>query len=614
MSIVTSLGNIANETPEFTNHTISKITPSTQQLSIFRWLSKCQHNTIRHLIVEALAGTGKTWTMLQGLLKITSNQSILVAAFNTSIKEEVSQKVAKLFAPNSVAQWASEGFKVIQVYNGYASLKHESKKGKAGFAKRPIDCPVDVSTWHSYGMKLVKRYYSLTGWNIVDKGWRSYSLAYDVVAPHFDLPIPRPRGKVDMPPYSRRVINLVKKLHCYGRSINPFADVDDLTALAFRFDCTPNESLEDEGWDVTRIAQLALNAMKLAAKGPTEGKIDYDDMIFLPVYHKMVKPSHDIVFVDERQDLNWPMLHMAECAAKDTLGLFGDVNQAIYGFRGADSDFADTLDKDDNTTTLTLTKTFRCCKAVVRVAKQLVPTYEAFEDNPEGEVSYIETSDQYDDLFNEDEVQQGDAIISRYNAPLIYLVLGYIKRGIPACMRGNDFCKAVSDLITNLVNNETNVTVPTLLTRLNKYQDEQTLRIKAKSPGYADSLIEILSDKCDTVRALAEDAKTIDHLQHTLNRIFRAIESNQCITLCSVHKAKGLEWGKVYVLADTLQHHKGHREERNIAYVALTRAISHLVIVNGYKGMFKGEWSDDGSIPKDETSISLATFKERTGP
>jgi superfamily I DNA/RNA helicase len=49
------------------------------------------------------------------------------------------------------------------------------------------------------------------------------------------------------------------------------------------------------------------------------------------------------------------------------------------------------------------------------------------------------------------------------------------------------------------------------------------------------------------------------------------------ITCSSVHKAKGLEAERVFVLAKTLR--GGSREEENIAYVAYTRAKMDLVLV-----------------------------------
>jgi superfamily I DNA/RNA helicase len=52
---------------------------------------------------------------------------------------------------------------------------------------------------------------------------------------------------------------------------------------------------------------------------------------------------------------------------------------------------------------------------------------------------------------------------------------------------------------------------------------------------------------------------------------------------CTVHRSKGLEAKVVYILRpDLMPHPKGNaQEERNLKYVAITRAKERLIWVNG---------------------------------
>jgi superfamily I DNA/RNA helicase len=60
---------------------------------------------------------------------------------------------------------------------------------------------------------------------------------------------------------------------------------------------------------------------------------------------------------------------------------------------------------------------------------------------------------------------------------------------------------------------------------------------------------------------------------------------NGCLTLCTVHKAKGLEWNRVYILDEFLMPSKYARQawqqqqETNLQYVAVTRAKQELKFI-----------------------------------
>jgi superfamily I DNA/RNA helicase len=86
-----------------------------------------------------------------------------------------------------------------------------------------------------------------------------------------------------------------------------------------------------------------------------------------------------------------------------------------------------------------------------------------------------------------------------------------------------------------------------------------------------------VTDKAEALLALCEGATGVPEVQARIETIFSDVQAGKCVVLSSVHRAKGLEWDRVFLLADTFTR-KGD-EEDNVRYVAITRAKSELVWV-----------------------------------
>ena len=86
-------------------------------------------------------------------------------------------------------------------------------------------------------------------------------------------------------------------------------------------------------------------------------------------------------------------------------------------------------------------------------------------------------------------------------------------------------------------------------------------------------------------RAVSQGMATVAELRGLVESMFADnVSESGMITLCSVHKAKGLEWNRVYVLGrETLMPSKFARQawqieqEINLIYVAVTRAMTELI-------------------------------------
>jgi len=70
---------------------MSKFTPSKYQKDIFNFILK----DTRNAVVSAVAGSGKTTTLLKALDLIPDDKSVLFLAFNVSIRDELKRDSTK---------------------------------------------------------------------------------------------------------------------------------------------------------------------------------------------------------------------------------------------------------------------------------------------------------------------------------------------------------------------------------------------------------------------------------------------------------------------------------------------------------------------------------------
>jgi len=248
----------------------------------------------------------------------------------------------------------------------------------------------------------------------------------------------------------------------------------------------------------------------------------------------------------------------------------GDDRQAIYGFRGAAQDGMDMMVRELQAIELKLTITYRCPKAVVAIAAQLVPDYLAADEAPEGEILSMGS------CVLAQRVQVGDAILSRANAPLMPICLQLLRAGVPARIEGKDIGKQLLGIVRSLKAKS----VPHFIARLNAWGQKQRNRVK--SSPHAEERCGVINDQVEVLVAVAEGVRSVSEIEARLSELFQDSDgfSKPAVVLSSVHKAKGLEWNRVHLLSKTFKHSDGVGEEANIYYVAVTRAKKTLVFVS----------------------------------
>jgi superfamily I DNA/RNA helicase len=369
------------------------------------------------------------------------------------------------------------------------------------------------------------------------------------------------------------VRNAVHRLVGFGKNIFvSVPSVDELVEVCEerQIDADAYEGASMGGWVLSKLAACAQRVMELSMKKDSMNRISFNDMVWLPVAMNWVRPVFQFGIIDEAQDMNAPQLEMARRCVSGRLGVVGDDRQCIFGFRGAMLNSIDYMKEVLNAKEFGLTITRRCPKAVVELVKPYVPDYQAADDAPEG----IVRDASHAELML---AVPGDAILSRANAPLMPICLRLLRKGISARIEGRDIGAMLLKLVEKMKANS----VPNYIARVQAHWDRALARLKNVKDS--ESKIEAANDLHETLLAIAQDAKSVQDIKDRCENLFQDSDKSPrpAVVLSSVHKAKGLEWNKVFAIRSTLLRPGCEsREEENIYYVACTRTKNELVFVS----------------------------------
>jgi superfamily I DNA/RNA helicase len=309
--------------------------------------------------------------------------------------------------------------------------------------------------------------------------------------------------------------------------------------------------------------------------------------------------QNDWLLVDEAQDINPARRALArKMLQPNGRAIFvGDRHQAIYGFTGADADGVDRVTADFRCTLLPLTVTYRCPKAVVAAAQEYVDHIEAHSTAPAGLVRR-----DHEDSFPTLDLGPEDAILCRLTRPLVATAFKLIRAGTGCHVEGRDIGAGLMKLAERWAVDS----IDALRDKLEAYLQREVEKLEAKGQ---ETKAEAVQDRVDTLLVLMEGCKSFDDLRTRIQDLFADSEDghSQTLTLSTVHKSKGREWDRVFVLG--FDQHMPSRwarqawqqeQELNLIYVAFTRAKRELVLV------------DVGDTkPKSQQQIAEETRAER---
>ena len=495
--------------------------PSQYQKAIFDYIQHEKGN----LVVEAAAGSGKTYTLVKALSLIPQDKRVLMTAFNKDIVKELTKKVKEF--PN-----------------------------------------VEVRTLHGLGMILTTRGLGIGG--MKPEGYKYTQLIYN----HWqDL------SKTNINKLSRNArksfVENTKKLVDFGRFYLATTR-SEMIELMTKYDipCVADE------------VDVALKVMAIGGKNLDS--IDYTDMIWMPhIYDLHLEEcEYDFIMVDECQDLNVAERNLVlRCLKKGgRLIAVGDSNQCIYGFSGSDPDSFRAIQSIPNTVSMPLSISYRCPESVVKFAQNLVPSIEAKQGAEEGVILDCVS---LDDVHDGDMVlcRNNAPLLQVYCKLLEQGKRAYIRGSDVGKNLQNIVIGTHKDYLhTNLKRDGVFIRLYEDLFNSRKAIMERYGISQEDAMKH-----ETIQAKLDMIRALevlGADLTTTEELTKKIEDIFPKNDKGEGIMLSTVHKAKGLEADNVFIACASLMPSKSAldewqvQQERNLMYVAYTRAKKVLGFLN----------------------------------
>lgn len=515
-----------------------------------------------HLLVTAVAGSGKTTTLLHALRvasELKPGGRTLLVAFSKNIKTELESRLTSL-GVQSVQTRTLNAFGMSLLREALGGGDHlKIRTGKYG--------------------SLVNKYAAELGRLVnLPVEPRTRPLSRDLLRKHAD--------------------KLVSFCRAYG--VIP-GDAD-----TYRQVC---EVLSEE---INRSVSAALepiihNVLRDGIRqAEKSGVIDFDDQCWLPVVLGLPITPYDWLLVDECQDLSSVQLELmlrsvgalyGELGSAHGRLLFvGDERQAIMGFRGADSDSIPNIRAAlaGELSELPLSVCYRCPPNHLELVRRTVPQIQALSGSLNGTLASIDLCD----LPNV--VGSGDLVLAQKNELVMRIALTLLRSGVSLDYPISNARAAKptsSDVESDDWETESSSGTPVLINALQSLARALEAQVGSGDGVHLDAVIaRALLDCTD-----ATERERLEYLsivadqsdgtplgfRRELELLTRPVRGS--VTVCTAHKAKGLEASRVFIVnrldlePGSLHPNDGERvrvQKENLRYVTLTRAKRELYFVN----------------------------------
>ena len=522
-----------------------------------------------------------------------------------------------------------------------------------------------ISTFHSFGVFLIREHYDLLG----------YKENFTILDSDDTLTL---------------IKKIMKELNIDQKDYNPRAIRNSISSSknelisASDFERFIGNDFDQKVFEVYKRYEKKLLV---------SNSLDFDDLLFMPI--KLFREHPDVlkhyqqlyqyILVDEYQDTNeaqYILIKMLS-ALNRNICVVGDESQSIYSFRGSNYRNILNFEKDyKDCTTILLEQNYRSTSTILNSANDVIKNNKHRKDkklwteNAVGDkIQYYKAIDEKDEaiyVVNEinklisDGVDKSDiAVLYRTNAQSRVMEEALLKENIPYKVVGSFYFynrKEIKDLICylkliynpnddscltrvinvpkrgiglktvdNLISKATfnNISMYDAIESGKELEFKKMIEdiISIKDNYTLTELVDLILEKTGMKQELEGDNSIESEIRLENLEEFKSItktfeekngiisledflteislvsditehqQNSDVVTLMTVHSAKGLEFENVFLIgmeegvfphSNSFFDDEAIEEERRLCYVAITRAKSHLWLVNAHKRLLFG--------------------------
>jgi superfamily I DNA/RNA helicase len=425
-------------------------------------------NSNKHLVINALAGTGKSTVLKHLAAKFSSGKKWLYIVFNRKNADEATSG-SKAFPPN-VETMTSHKF--------LAKVLEATRKERPGLLPSSKPTTGSSDEGEDFGNKLTKILDHWWFYNLVSKMESSLSSSKQGYLTRYN----RKRNRKEVAYALKNKINKIVSL-AKNFAINPNKSdaYNKIKEIIKKYNITgelyESESSEAPSTPDFTEEYIDLSLSVLKATAPTgsindrvlDSTQDFDDIIWWPTLHpeEMVWPTsaqYEVALVDEVQDFNNAQKVMLENLAKNGIRIVvvGDPQQSIYRFRGADAQGFSNIESllkssSRGASTHDLPVNYRSGKKIIDHVNKTTHVKDLKaglshegEVNPDADQENL-VSQVENEFSKNGSLNQETAFIARNNAPLFEVSLRLLKNNIPFQIVGKDFSNEILNFIYRVV-------------------------------------------------------------------------------------------------------------------------------------------------------------------